>query len=235
MRKRMIFALLLALTLLAGCCLNHSWEEATCETAKTCAQCGKTEGEALGHSFADATCREPARCTVCGDTKGTPLGHSWEPATCVSPRTCSQCHETEGDLAEHQVKEWIFRTDQETGSCTVCGAELQREPDWEALAPRVMEGSWEGFLATIGTESAELEEDMLALEFTADGKAAIYLQGEKNEGTWTYVSHEPDGDTSCMYFTADLDGETFSLVVFDNDLNYLYMVKDQIVLVFFKP
>ena len=27
----------------------HTWQEATCETAKTCLTCGVTEGEALGH------------------------------------------------------------------------------------------------------------------------------------------------------------------------------------------
>ena len=27
----------------------HRWEEASCEEAKRCRRCGKTEGEALGH------------------------------------------------------------------------------------------------------------------------------------------------------------------------------------------
>ena len=46
---------------LGYCTGEHTWEDATCETPKTCSVCGKTEGEALGHNW-DAN----STCTVCG-------------------------------------------------------------------------------------------------------------------------------------------------------------------------
>ncbi|MBO4913918.1 MAG: zinc ribbon domain-containing protein [Oscillospiraceae bacterium] len=42
---------------------EHEWLPADCIHPKTCAKCGKTEGEALGHHFVDNV------CTVCGAYK----------------------------------------------------------------------------------------------------------------------------------------------------------------------
>ncbi len=53
---------------------GHTWENSTCETPKTCAACGTTEGSALGHSYSEkikrqATCIEDGEktftCSVC--------------------------------------------------------------------------------------------------------------------------------------------------------------------------
>ena len=50
---------------------NHDWEEATCETPKTCKTCGDTEGTALGHNYdgSDWMVTENGQkthtCTVC--------------------------------------------------------------------------------------------------------------------------------------------------------------------------
>lgn len=68
----LVIMLLLAM-LLSGCCLNHSWEEATCTQPKTCSKCGETEGEPLGHSWKEATYWEPEVCTVCNATQGQPV------------------------------------------------------------------------------------------------------------------------------------------------------------------
>lgn len=38
---------------------GHSWIEADCDTPRTCANCGLTEGEALGHDYQDGIC---SRC-----------------------------------------------------------------------------------------------------------------------------------------------------------------------------
>lgn len=84
----------------------HNWNDATCETPKTCSICGKTEGEPLGHKWEKATCEEPKTCSVCGKTEGEPLGHKWEKATCEEPKTCSVCKETEGKPLGHEVSEW---------------------------------------------------------------------------------------------------------------------------------
>ena len=49
---------------------THIWTDATCTLAKTCSECGETEGEPLGHTLSEATYFAPAACTVCGETEG---------------------------------------------------------------------------------------------------------------------------------------------------------------------
>lgn len=68
-----ILSVILILTcfiMLTGCCSHSQWQPATCETPKTCAECGKTDGDALGHSWVDATTETPKTCSVCGATEG---------------------------------------------------------------------------------------------------------------------------------------------------------------------
>lgn len=59
--------------LLTGCCLKHDWQEATCTAPRTCAKCGKTEGEPIEHTWTDATTTNPQACSVCGETVGDVL------------------------------------------------------------------------------------------------------------------------------------------------------------------
>lgn len=100
MMKRILCALLAVCCMLAltACgCRHKTWNEATCETPKTCAECGEVEGEALGHSWQDATCEAPKTCANCGLTEGEALGHNWQDATTEAPMTCSNCAATEGE------------------------------------------------------------------------------------------------------------------------------------------
>ena len=101
-----------------GEALGHSWKEATCETAKTCERCGKTEGEALGHSWKEATCEAPKTCERCGKTEGEALVHNWKEATCETPKTCERCGKTEGEALGHSWKEATCET---AKTCERCG------------------------------------------------------------------------------------------------------------------
>jgi len=75
-RKRFVAAAVpLCVLLLAGCQCEHKWVEANCITAKTCSECGETEGESLGHKWMDADCLTAKTCAECGETEGEPLGH----------------------------------------------------------------------------------------------------------------------------------------------------------------
>ena len=98
MKKAILLLLALCLCFsLCACCLQHEWLDATCTEPKTCAKCGKTEGEALGHTWLDASCTEPKTCSVCGATEGEALGHQLSEAGYLSPAVCSVCGEAVGD------------------------------------------------------------------------------------------------------------------------------------------
>ena len=78
---RAFVIIILVASTVTGCCISHEWKDATCEAPKTCAKCGKTEGEALGHKWEPATCTTPKTCVICGKTEGDKLGHKageWE-------------------------------------------------------------------------------------------------------------------------------------------------------------
>ena len=105
--KRRILSVVLLVALcfsMSACCLSHDWQEATCTAPKTCAKCGKTEGNPLAHTWAEATCTEPKTCSVCGVTEGEPLGHDYSEwktlteATYITDgkreRTCARCGDT---------------------------------------------------------------------------------------------------------------------------------------------
>ncbi len=55
---------------LTACECKHQWQDATCNTPKTCEKCGVTEGDVLTHVWADATTDAPKTCTLCGLTEG---------------------------------------------------------------------------------------------------------------------------------------------------------------------
>ena len=121
MKKKIVCLLLVMLILstLAGCCLSHEWEDATCMAPKTCSKCEKTEGEPLPHTWDEATCTTPKTCSVCGTTEGEPLPHTWGEATCTTPKTCSVCGTTEGDALPHSLIDATCTTPK---TCSVCGA-----------------------------------------------------------------------------------------------------------------
>lgn len=63
----------IAMALVLNACGNvcqHEWEEATCETPKTCSLCGVVEGQAPGHMGGTATCYAKAVCDVCHEEYG---------------------------------------------------------------------------------------------------------------------------------------------------------------------
>lgn len=118
MKKAVITALLVLLCFaLSACACKHTWNDATCQTPKTCSQCGATEGEVAAHQWTDATCVAPRTCAVCGKTEGEPLPHNWMPATCTAPKTCASCGGFEGDALGHK---WEPATCTSPKICSVC-------------------------------------------------------------------------------------------------------------------
>ena len=151
-----VIGTLLVLTFIFHIWGNHKWQEATCETPKTCISCHHTEGEPLGHQWSKATCTAAKKCTVCEKIEGKPLGHSWKDATCETPETCSLCGETKGKALGHdwpEIKDceksysckrcgektgkgehtWVKATCEKPKTCSVCGKTSGKAKghDWE--------------------------------------------------------------------------------------------------------
>ena len=122
MRKTIcILALVLAcISTLCGCRCSHTWDNATCDTPKTCQFCGMTEGAPLGHTWKSATCDEPMFCEICHQTEGKPLPHQWIDATCTAAKACIACDATVGEPLGHV---WQASSCEEPRHCTVCGIE----------------------------------------------------------------------------------------------------------------
>ena len=111
MKKKFLIVLAIASMSfsLAGCCLSHNWEEATCDASKMCSKCGKIEGEPLGHEEGTAANYQSGPlCSRCGaeigeripdefTAKGLTLASSGET---VSYTTVTQNgYETVGEVA----------------------------------------------------------------------------------------------------------------------------------------
>lgn len=97
----------------------HEWEEADCETPKTCVTCGETTGTAAGHDWQNATCTVAKTCATCGMTEGEANGHDWQEATCTTAKTCTACQQTTGNATGHQYFD---------GVCEACG---EKDPDYQ--------------------------------------------------------------------------------------------------------
>lgn len=97
---------------------GHTWEAATCTTAKTCSICHKTDGDALDHNWLDATCFSPKTCSLCQATDGAPLTHLWIEANCTLAKHCNLCNTIDGVPLEHQ---YAAPTLDAPATCTICG------------------------------------------------------------------------------------------------------------------
>ena len=123
MKKLCAIIILVFLLTLAGCGHTHTWNEADCLIPKTCADCGKIDGEALGHSWKDATCTAPKTCGTCNTTEGEALGHTWINATCMLPKTCANCYTTEGEALGHSWTEATCTAPKTCGTCNTTEGE----------------------------------------------------------------------------------------------------------------
>lgn len=190
MRKKITALLpaLICVLALTGCQCNHEWDEANCQTPKTCRICQQTEGTVLGHDWQAATCQEPMTCAVCGLAQGEPLSHSWEDATCASPRRCSYCGLTSGEaLSEHT---WQDATTETPKTCAVCGiTEGERiitDARFTTDNNRALFGCWQGSMTLSGTDlSLEGYVDQVActvtLCFGPDGSLDLMLDFQDKE------------------------------------------------------
>ena len=204
MRKiqTVLVAAIVLLLVLSGC-HEHAWVEADCITAKTCSDCGETEGEPLGHKWQEATCTEAKTCSRCGETEGEPLGHDWVEATCTEPKTCARCGETEGEPLEHDYS-WNTKEEAtcsgegtEEGICSVCGAKETRHleklshiPDGDWVVTKEAVGASEGTRVRYCSVCGEVAEEE-SYKLSPEEQAASF---KSTCETYTYdeIARRPD-------------------------------------------
>lgn len=135
--------LVFALGLSACGCAHENWIDANCDTPKTCADCGETEGAPLGHSWLAADCDTPKTCENCSATEGEPTGHDWTEVSCAAPKTCRNCGLTEGEALEHT---WTDATTEAPKTCTVCdateGEKIDTDPRFTTANTIDLHGAW---------------------------------------------------------------------------------------------
>lgn len=144
MKKSAIVLLILAFMLmLSGCICFHEWYAADCVTPKTCAKCGKTDGEPLGHTWVDATCTQAQYCEVCKVEEGEPLPHTWVDATCSQAQYCEVCALEEGEPLPHT---WLDATTETPMTCEVCalteGERIITDARFTTAANEKIFGKW---------------------------------------------------------------------------------------------
>ncbi len=150
-------ALIVAMLTMTACGHEHTWTEATCDTPRTCSECGETEGEALGHDWMEATCESPKTCSRCGKTEGEALEHQWIEASFEAPQTCSLCGATMGEKYDYEIEEYeLYYVDEESISTMVkvkedCGDLLDLEIIGKTTSPNgesmyLVKSTWDEYL-----------------------------------------------------------------------------------------
>ena len=177
-----VLVLVFALALSACGCKHETWNDANCETPKTCADCGETEGAALGHTWMAATCETPKTCETCGKTEGEAKGHDWVEANCENAKTCSACKLTEGEALGHV---WQDATTEAPKTCETCalteGERIVTDPRFTTAATADIQGKWGYTINATGDMMGEPGFNgslkfMLVLELGNDGTMSMYLK-----------------------------------------------------------
>ena len=195
----MLFVVVLAAT---SCSLfhQHTWQDATCTTPKTCTECGVTVGEALGHAEEvlegkDATCAETGltegkKCSACGEIlvkqETIPTTAHTEETVAGKAATCTATGLTEGK------------------KCSVCDTVLveQEEIPVKAHTPETVAGKEATCTATGLTDGKKCSDCGAILE----AQKEIPLKAHAYDEGW-----DPDCNVCGTVRTCAHDGEKIAL------------------------
>lgn len=239
--KRIIATMLvciLLLPMLAGCCLSHDWQAATCQAPETCAKCGKTQGEILPHNWEKATCEKSETCTQCGATQGDPLGHEWQAATCEAPETCAKCGKTQGEALGHLIQpEIIEEGNLLVGTCTNCNTVVQEAFVWEGLGDIFLLGDWKCVYYQFANGNAYLPKEGDHIEFiaaiyedTLDMQFVMRILGQQIVGNFGFSQR--DEERRAGIYTCEINDDETGLVTYmhvlllDDYPNEVYVFMD---------
>ena len=231
MKRKLTIGLfcILLLPLLAGCCLSHDWQPATCQAPETCAKCGKTQGETLPHNWQEATCEVSRTCTGCGITEGDPLGHDWQEATCEAPESCTRCAKTQGEALGHAIQP---RTIQEgnlvAGICANCNEEVQQPIVWEEFVESILPDEWECTAYQVNGNAYSPDEGD-HITFYEDHTFSMQFLEKEITGNWYYNERREDADPPHMSYGCAISSDSTGRVtyleamVLDKALNSVIM------------
>lgn len=186
--KRTIALLLAAAmaVLLCGCSCKHEWVDATCETPKTCALCGQTEGDILPHS--------------------------WTDATCTSPKSCALCGAAEGEAVPHSYSSWEAGGETMSRSCQACGFQESMPVDREILLSSLLMGRWNCTKLILTSLDMDLD---AADEFKGpiphmvigeNNSLRFFNGGDYFDGTFQFAEYKVEDGKECYYFNGMQDG-----------------------------
>ena len=184
---------------LSACSCSHVWQEADCQTPKTCTKCGETEGEATGHSWKEADCEMPKSCSICSKTEGEALGHTLQEATCDTPEICSICGKIQGEKLSHGFTKWKAEGEKMTRFCKACKLEEVAELDNLEIVKDMLLGEWES--RTIHTISNKEDSNIIqtgySICFQEDG-TYVFQEEQTWTGIWELVK------VNLPYYTIEL-------------------------------
>ena len=118
---------------------QHSWQEATCETAAVCLICGLIGDDATGHSWVAANCTTPETCSSCNQTVGEALGHTpGAEATCTDAQLCSVCSAELAPALGHSFTNYVSNGD---ATCQADGTHTAKCDRCDVTDTKTEEGS----------------------------------------------------------------------------------------------
>lgn len=120
---QVIICALLVVPALTGCMHEHTFADATCTSAKTCTECGETEGETLGHNWIPADCINPEKCTICGKESNPARGHE------TNLGKCDRC----GEIQNESIINRITSASSSAGDDVTTASNLILSSDYSSL------------------------------------------------------------------------------------------------------
>ena len=166
------------ITILSTCTEHIPGEEATCQNAQTCTECGEVIVKKLDHTGGTATCQAQAKCSDCGEAYGELGDHTGGTATCEAPAKCETCGVDYGELGDHVDAN-------SDNACDVCGYSWATQEPGQGGSEilvfsevrsinknTVVYGDDDaGFIVTTGNYSSSIME----LEISKDGKSFSHV------------------------------------------------------------
>lgn len=188
--------------------IGHNFTAATCTQAKTCANCGTTEGDALGHNYVSGVCDRCSANMPGYEEKPAGCDHKYDLTAQTSPTctaggsfmyTCGKCGDAYTETVSAKGHVYADATCEQANTCHVCGT-----ASGEALGHSFADGNCSRcgaidpsvptevtYTVTVRSDKGKPVEGVTVYIFTdADTPAAIGKTSSKGVAAMTLLSAE---------------------------------------------